>query len=207
MPNASLNWWLEGDVISACSCDHDAPTNISLPTSGKCAGSWNWKIRSGHYGDVRLDGLAFSLAVNWPGPSDEGRGEAFVIIDERADAEQREALRILTSGIAGGPWRAVMTTEAKLHGPEFAPFEFNADSFTSRMRAGSYITLEMEPLRNKVTQAKMHMRAALPKGYIFEEADLGMSKAFRIDGPVSFDHTGQYAAVAPFRYQSSRPRL
>ena len=36
---------------------------------------------------------------------------------------------------------------------------------------------------------------------MFKEGDLGASSTFRIDGPVRFDHSGRYAAAAPFAYQ------
>jgi hypothetical protein len=203
MPEQNPNWKIEGDVIIACNCDYGCPCNFNgLPTHGKCEGNWNWRISRGHFGDITLDGLALSMAVNWPGAIHEGNGEGLLVIDESADAQQREALLALTSGKVGGPWQIIMTTISKLHGPEFAPYEFTADSFTSRMRAGSFITVEMEPVRNKVTQAEVHPRAILPEGFIVKEADLGASKTFRIAGPVSFDHSGHYAAVGPFSYQS-----
>jgi hypothetical protein len=200
----NIDWEIEGDVIVACNCDYGCPCNFNgLPTTGKCEGNWNWRISSGHYGDVSLDGLAFSVAVNWPGAIHEGNGEGILVIDESADPQQREALLMLTSGKAGGPWQIVMTTVSKLHGPEFAPFEFTADGLSSRMRAGAFVTVEMEPVRNKTTNAEVHPRAILPEGFIFKEADLGASRTFRIDGPVTFDHSGRYAALAPFKYQSS----
>ena len=88
-----------------------------------------------------------------------------------------------------------------MHGPEFAPFEFAVAGFNSSVRAGDYITLAMEPVKNKVTKAEVHPRAILPEGFVFKEADLGASSAFRVAGPVSFEHPGRYAAAAPFDYQ------
>ncbi|HEX8360676.1 MAG TPA: DUF1326 domain-containing protein, partial [Longimicrobium sp.] len=107
----------------------------------------------------------------------------------------------LVSGRAGGPWKIIGTTIETVHPPQYAPFEVVAAGFASRVRAGDFITLEMEPVRNKVTGAETHARAILPEGFVFREADLGASSAFRVTGPVSFDHTGRYAAAAPFEYQ------
>ena len=75
------------------------------------------------------------------------------------------------------------------------------DGYASRVRAGRWVTLQMEPVRNKVTGAETHPRAILPEGFVFREAELGASTTFRIDGPVRFDHSGRYAAAAPFDYQ------
>jgi hypothetical protein len=199
-----MNWKIEGDIIIACNCDYGCPCNFNgLPTRGKCEGNWNWRITDGHYGDVKLDGLTVSIAVNWPAAIHEGNGEGIVIIDEAANDKQREALVELTSGRVGGPWQIIMTTITKLHGPEFAKFEFSADSYNSRIRAGDFVVVEMEPVRNKVTKAETHPRAILPEGFIVKEAELGASRTFRISGPVSFDHSGHYAAFGRFSYQSA----
>lgn len=201
-PAAVPAWHLRGHVIIACNCDYGCPCNFNgLPTTGKCEGNWNWHVEDGRYGDVPLDGLTVGVAVNWPGAIHEGNGEALIVVDERADERQRAALLTLLSGAAGGPWKIIATTIGRAHEPAFAPFEVAVSGFTSRVRAGSYITLEMEPIRNKITGADAHPRAILPEGFVFREGDLGASSTFRVDGPVRFDHSGRYAAAAPFDYQ------
>jgi hypothetical protein len=195
-------WRISGHVILACNCDYGCPCNFNgLPTTGKCEGNWNWHVEEGSIGDVPLAGLTFGVAVNWPGAIHEGGGEALVVLDERADDAQRDALLTLVSGRAGGPWKIIGTTIGTMHPPRYAPFEVEVGGFSSRVRAGDLITLEMEPVRNKVSGAETHARAILPEGFIFREADLGASSTFRIAGPVSFDHSGRYAAAAPFSYQ------
>jgi hypothetical protein len=195
-------WHLRGHVILACNCDYGCPCNFNgLPTTGKCEGNWNWHIEEGRYGNVPLAGLTFGVAVNWPGAIHEGNGEALIVLDEQADDDQRNALLTLLSGQAGGPWKIIATTISTIHGPEFVPYEVTVNSFESRVRGGDFITLQMEPVRNKVTGVAVHPRAVLPEGFVFTEGDLGASAEFRITGPVSFDHTGRYAAAAPFAYQ------
>jgi hypothetical protein len=195
-------WRISGHVILACNCDYGCPCNFNgLPTTGKCEGVWNWHIEEGSFGDVPLAGLTFGLAVNWPGAIHEGRGEAMAVLDQDADDRQRQAILALISGQAGGPWKIIATTVARLHEPRYEPFEVSVDGFTSSVRAGDAVTLQLEPVRNKVTGAEVHPRALLPEGFVFREADLAASSVFRIDGPVSWDHSGRYAAAAPFSYQ------
>jgi hypothetical protein len=115
-------WRLRGHVIIACNCDYGCPCNFNgLPSTGKCEGNWNWHVEDGHFGDVPLSGLNFSAAVNWPGAIHHGNGEALVVVDERADPRQREALLTLLSGRAGGPWKIIAATFGTLHEPLFAP--------------------------------------------------------------------------------------
>jgi hypothetical protein len=55
------------------------------------------QIDEGIHGNTRLDGLRFVGIFRWPGAIHEGKGEAAVVIDERANEAQRNALlRILT---------------------------------------------------------------------------------------------------------------
>ena len=194
-------WHLRGTVIIACNCDYGCPCNFNgLPSTGKCEGSWSWHVEDGRFGDVPLTGLTFSEAVNWPGAIHHGGGEGIIAIDEAADDRQREALRTLLSGRAGGPWKIISTTVDRLHGPEFVPFEVHVEDFRSRVRAGDLLRVEMAPVKNPVTGAEAHPRAVLPEGFITRDAQLAASTEFVVSGPVSFDHTGRYAATGPFEY-------
>lgn len=200
--SAIPSWSLRGHVILACNCDYGCPCNFNgIPTTGKCEGNWNWHIEQGNFGEVPLSGLNLSLAVNWPGVIHAGNGEAMIVLDERADARQREALLALSGGQAGGPWKIISTTIAKLNGPQFAPYEVSVNGYASSVKAGSYVTLQMEPVKNPVTKAEVHPRVILPEGFVIKEGQLGASSTFRIAGPVSFEHSGRYAAVGPFEYQ------
>lgn len=201
-PESVPQWSIRGHVILACNCDYGCPCNFNgLPTTGKCEGGWSWYIEEGSYGDVPLSGLNVTMAVNWPGAIHEGNGEAIAIIDAKADDRQRGALRQLLSGQAGGPWKIITTTIARTHGPEYAPYEVKVADYHSRVRAGDYVTIEMEPVKNKVTGAEVHPRAVLPEGFIFQDGQLAASSTFRVSGGVEFDHSGRYAAAAPFAYQ------
>jgi len=194
-------WHLRGQVIIACNCDYGCPCNFNgLPSQGKCEGSWSWHVEDGRYGDVPLSGLTFSEAVNWPGAIHHGDGEGILVIDEAADARQREALQALLSGRAGGPWKIISATVSRLHGPEFVPFEVHVEDFRSRVRAGDLLRVEMTPVKNPVTGAEVHPRALLPEGFVCKDAQLAASTEFTVAGPVSFDHSGRYAATGPFDY-------
>src|SRR4051812_29803207 len=184
-PTTTPAWSIRGHVIVGCNCDYGCPCNFNgLPTTGKCEGNWNWHVEDGSFGDVPLAGINFGLAVNWPGAIHEGNGEGILVIDERTDSRQRDAITALLSGRVGGPWKIIATTISRAHGPEFAPFEIEYRGYESSAKAGRFITVQMEPVRNKVTKVESFPRAILPQGFVFKEAELGASSAFRIDGPV-----------------------
>jgi hypothetical protein len=195
-------WSVRGHVILACNCDYGCPCNFNaLPSTGKCEGNWNWHITDGTFGDVSLSGLTFGVAVNWPHAIHNGDGDGIVVIDERANAAQREALQTLISGKAGGPWKIISSTISKVSGPHYVPFAVNFDGYHSSVSAGDLIALQMEPVRNPVTNAETHPRAVLPEGMVFKDGMLAASSTFRVSGPVSFEHSGKYAAAAEFEYR------
>jgi hypothetical protein len=198
---APPQWSMRGTVILACNCDFGCPCNFNgLPTYGKCEGNWNWHIADGKYGDESLSGLTFCVVANWPAAIHEGNGEAMIVIDERATPAQRDALMTLLSGQAGGPWKIISATLSSVNGPEFAQMDVSVDGYTSSVKAGRFIDLQMQPVRNPVTKVEVHPRAVLPEGFVFKDGQLGASAVFKVDGTVNFDHTGKYAAVAPFEY-------
>ena len=60
-------------------------------------------IEKGNFNDTNLDGLNYASLMYWPGEVHEGNGTQQVIIDERADPNQREALRKILHGESTTP--------------------------------------------------------------------------------------------------------
>lgn len=121
-------WRLVGDWFDICSCNIPCPCIFAqAPTNNACQGLLAWRIREGHYGAVRLDGLnllalgAFEGNI-WAG---EGKLRLGLFIDERADARQREALQTVFAGRAGG-WPATLgSLVGEFRGVEFVPITFD----------------------------------------------------------------------------------
>ena len=194
-------WHLDGKVVVACNCDWGCPCNFNaLPTAGKCEGGWTWHVEKGAYGSVKLDGLSFSVYVNWPGAIHEGNGEALILIDERADPEQRRAIETLIEGKSGGPWGVLGWTWPKIHGHYAVGYDIEWNGINTSIRCGDYLQLECGPIRNPVTGAESHPGIALPEGIILKQGDLGATTRFRVSSAVEYDHSGKYMAVGPFNY-------
>src|SRR5918996_1658647 len=182
-------WTMKGTVLVACNCDHGCPCNFqALPTMGKCEGGWTWHVEEGSYGDVRLDGITFTLTVNWPGPIHEGNGVGLLLVDERADEAQRDAIHTLVKGEVGGPWGVLGWTWPTVHGPKPVAYELEIDGVNSRVRAGEEFVLESEAIKNPVTGAEVHPGAVLPEGIVFKRGDFGSSKILRVRDGISYEH-------------------
>ena len=193
-------WGLKGNVLIACNCDFGCPCNFNaLPSRGFCQGGWIWIIDKGHLDDVRLDGLGLALFAKWPKAIHEGGGTAVCFIDERADAKQRSALTRVGRGEVGGPWGLFIKTYA-LAPPAPMRFDVEVAAHASRARIGDIVELEMQTIRNPVTQAEVHPEVVLPEGLVVKRGGMAASKVFRVGGETGFDHSGQYAAFGPFDY-------
>lgn len=197
-------WKLTGQVLVTCNCDWGCPCNFNArPTTGKCEGGWTWHIERGAYGDVTLDGLNFSVYVKWPGAIHEGNGEGLILVDERADVQQRAAIETLVGGTVGGPWGVLGWTWPKVHGPYAVSYDIQFDGVRTRLRCGQDVDIQGGPIRNPVTGAESHPGVVLPQGIIFKRGDLGTTERFQVSHDVTFDHSGKYLAIGPFDYGST----
>ena len=199
-----MDWELKGTVIVACNCDYGCPCNFNaLPTTGKCEGTWTWHVERGTFGDTSLDDLNFTVCVNWPGAIHEGNGEALILVDERADEAQRNAIETLVGGDAGGPWGVLAWTWPTIHGPKPVTYDLHLDGVKTRVKAGNSYEVVSETIKNPVSGAEVHPGATLPEGIVFKEADFGSSTTFRVSDGIAYEHPGKYTAVGPFEYSSA----
>ena len=54
-----IDWRIDAVTFGNCNCDLNCPCQFELyPTQGHCHGFEIGEIETGHFGDIRLDGLA-----------------------------------------------------------------------------------------------------------------------------------------------------
>ncbi len=121
-------WSLAGEYFEACNCDVACPCIFgSDPTRGDCTVLLGYHIKKGMAGTVPLDGLNFAIAVYTPGPMGKTKWEVAVYLDESASSGQREALRAIDTGKAGGPLGFLPGVVGKMHVVRFAPIDFRIE--------------------------------------------------------------------------------
>ena len=194
-------WNLKGTALIACNCDYGCPCNFNaLPSKGFCEGGWTWHVDHGTVDNVALDGLTFSVFAKWPGAIHHGNGEGVILYDERATPAQRDAIVALVSGKFGGPWGVLAWTWPTVHGPKPVAYKVTVDGMHSTVTAGASLACTTTTIKNPVTGHEVHPGMVLPEGIVVKSADLGASTVFKVDDGITFDHSGQYAAVGPFDY-------
>lgn len=200
--HVATSWHLEGTLVIACNCDYGCPCNFNAPpTQGHCEGQWLWHVEHGRFGETRLDGLSWTITADWPGAIHEGGGRAISFYDERADDAQREAIEELVRGGSGGPW-AIFINTYELEAVKPVPVDLRLAGLDTTAKLGPSMELAIEPIRNPVTGDAVHPGAVLPEGLVCKEMSLASSRTFRVSDAISYDHSGHYAAIAPFDYSS-----
>ncbi len=195
-------WMIRAREFVNCNCAYGCPCQFNaLPTHGNCQAVAGMQIDQGHHGDTKLDGLRFVGIFRWPGPIHEGKGEAAVVIDDRATEAQRGALLRILTGQDTKPGATIFqvfsTTLEKFHDPIFAPIEFqvNIDARTGKLAVKGVTEGRGEPIVNSVTGAEHRARIDLPNGFEYTLAEVGRGWT-KSTGPIKFELTDSYAQFA-----------
>lgn len=194
-----IDWMIRGPEIATCNCAYGCPCQFNaLPTDGKCTASVAMRIDKGHFGDVRLDGLHWAGIFAWPGPIHEGHGQAQPIVDERADAKQRDAVLTIMSGQESQPgatyFQVFSSMIDKVHDPLFKPIAFTADidKATGHFKVDGVVDSKAEPIRNPVTGEPHRPKVSLRAGFEFLAAEFASSTT-KTQGAIALDWAGRHA--------------
>ena len=194
-------WTLKGEYFENCNCEVLCPcivqgTGID-PTDGHCDVAFAFHINDGEFNGVALGGLNFVAACLTPGPMEAGNWTSAFYIDERANAQQREAMEQILSGRMGSPaerWLA-MTTDFK--GVSYVPIEFKMEGKTRSVTIPNVISFNIEGITKRNQDDAMLLKSTghpvntdlyLAKGTASTYDDHGMH----------WDNTNRNGHYAPF---------
>ena len=176
----AVEWRVKATELVNCNCAYGCPCQFNaLPTYGDCRAAIGYQIEEGHFGAVQLAGLRMAMLVSWPGPIHLGNGTMQLIIDERADAGQRDALVKIMTGQETDDmatvWWVFSTMSPNKLEPLFRPIEVDIDveARRGRFRVPGIVETVGEPIRNAVTGAEHRARIDLPHGFEYRVAEMG----------------------------------
>ena len=198
------SWQASGQYYETCSCDFVCPCILGQmavnPTNGSCTFAMAFQIERGSYGSVSLDGLGFIVLGLTPEAMGKGNWSVGVIADERASAEQRDAITGIASGSAGGPMAALSGLVGTFLGVESAPIHFDRSGATWSVTASRFVDMaaaaamglnpaETEPLALDHTGHPASDRISLAHASKSHVEALGLSW-----NDVSGKNNGQYSS-------------
>ncbi|WP_167857976.1 DUF1326 domain-containing protein [Mycobacterium sp. DL99] len=180
-------WLIRGTEFENCNCAWGCPCQFGAKsTHGHCEAFMAGHIEEGNFNDTSLDGLDWASLMSWPGEVHEGGGTQQVIIDERADPAQREALRKILHGESTAPgathffvYNSMMAT---VLGTLYAPIELSidVDHRTASLKIKGLVESRGAPLPGLGRGALANnIRLSTPDGprYIYAEMGTGWTTA------------------------------
>jgi hypothetical protein len=165
-----------------------------------------YSIDRGSFGSVSLDGLGFIILGFTPEEMGKGNWSVGLVADERASAQQLEAITAIASGAAGGPIAALSGLVGKFLGVQTAPISFHRQGEGWSVKASSFVDMSAHGVKglNPNSSEPLHLdhtghpaadRFALAKASNSRVRALGLTWE-----DLSGKNNGQYA---PFSWSSA----
>ncbi len=197
-----VTWKLQGDALGACSCDWGCPCNFDAPpTQGWCEGGYAFHINTGNLNEVPLAGLTVGFFAHSPAALHLGNVTAYLLVDEKATAAQREAIGQIFGGQVGGVFGALGSLITKVIGPDYTPVEWKFDGTKSSVKFGNHADVRLAEIKNPVTGEASGFSLKFSNGLLTDEAQLMTTSKMSINHPeIRYDHTGKYGETFHFNY-------
>ena len=145
---ATPSWNISGQYFETCSCDFVCPCILgqmaTRPSKGSCTFAMALQIERGSFGGLSLDGIPFIVLGFTPAEMGKGNWSVGLVIDERASAEQRDAITAIASGAAGGPMAPLSGLIGKFLGVDQASIKIDRSGLTFTVKAGSLVDMAAE---------------------------------------------------------------
>lgn len=142
---ATPSWRVNGQYYETCSCDFVCPCvpgqMAVRPSKGSCTFAMGFQIERGSFGTVSLDGLGFIVLGLTPEAMGKGNWSVGLVVDDRASAEQRDAITAIASGAAGGPMAALSALVGKFLGVEAAAIRFDRSGLSWSVTASDFVAM------------------------------------------------------------------
>jgi hypothetical protein len=128
-----------------------------------------------------------------------------VVIEERANAEQRAAIEAVAQGKETEPGSLITqvfsTTLTSGHPTQYKPIELTLDekAGTAHVRVPGLLEASAEPIKNPMTGAAHRVRVTLPKGFEYTDAEY-VAGTGTATGPIALDFHATHAHIAKINW-------
>ena len=204
-----INWRIKGREFANCNCDYGCPCQFNaLPTHGNCEAVAAYEIDEGNFGDIKLDGLRAAGVYYWPGPVHEGNGRMQLIVDARADDQQREALIKIMQGEETEPmatmWAVYTAMCSDMLETLSKPIdlEIDVENRIGHISVPGVFETTGEPIRNPVSGDTHRARIDLPDGFEYTLAEIG-SASTKATGEIKLSLDNSYGQFAELHLSNS----
>ncbi len=143
-----MGYELRGRFFEACDCSVPCPCWFEQePDEDECTGLIAWHVERGTINGFDVSGLSVVSLSQHGGHRDRPRHlHMALVIDDRADDGQYQALAEAFSGELGGPLGELARMEQGAHLVERAPVVYETDGRRTQLRVGPRVLIESELL-------------------------------------------------------------
>jgi len=143
-----MGYKLEGTLLEVCNCDILCPCWVGEdPDNGTCDSAMAWHVDQGTINGTDVSGHTVAALVHIPGNVLKGNWKVAMFVDDKASAQQHEALTDVFTGKLGGPVAETMQLVGEVVSIEQAPITYDLREGKGTLRIGSVLDTEMEPYR------------------------------------------------------------
>jgi len=141
---------LQGTLLEACSCGVLCPCWVGEdPDGGECFAANAYHFDQGVIDGIDVSGLNLVNVVHIPGNVlAPASWRVVMVVDDRADDRQRDAMVGVYSGKYGGPLADLAGLIGELVAVESRPIVHEVTGGKGTLRIADVVTAEMEPFRS-----------------------------------------------------------
>lgn len=143
-----MAYHLRGSILEVCDCNVLCPCWIGEdPDNGTCDTAIAYHFESGTINGIDVSGLTLGVVAHIPGNILKGHQRVVYFVDDRATAEQQQAILDAFTGKLGGPLADSARLIGEIVGVERAPITFDVSQGKGRLRIGTDVAADLEPYR------------------------------------------------------------
>lgn len=178
----SDQWMFESRTFGNCNCDVNCGCQFEqTSTHGSCHAFFAGTVVNGHFNDTTLSGLNWVFIAKFPGEIPEGNGARQIIIEERADANQRAALEKIIGGESCAPmsnhFSVFNSMCTEFHDTLYMPIDIDLDIENRKAAVNIPGVAEGygKPILDAFSGEPFHVALARPSGsFEFSYAEIGL---------------------------------
>lgn len=143
-----MTYQLEGNLLEVCTCKAICPCWVGEdPDGGSCKGTIAYQIEQGTIDGVDVSGLTLGLLADIPGNAMAGNWKVAIFVDDRATAEQEEAMLAAFTGQKGGPLVDVAQVVGEVASIERAKIDVDVNEGSGSLQIGDAMAADMQGLK------------------------------------------------------------
>jgi len=197
----NVSFSVEGDYFEVCNCDVSCNCIwLGTATQENCDVMLAWHVTRGSMDGVDLSGLNAVMAVHAPKRMTDGGWKVALYLDDRASAEQSQALGAVFSGGAGGHLANLGPLIGEVAGVEPAAITFDKSDGSLHAEVGGALSMSSDQVTGMDGQGP-GVISNPPFGAVTQPVRQATSKDVSYHGHWSAEFSGTNSFVTDFRYE------